>query len=230
MKDWLAVAWIALWMPVHTASLWLRDAQYYRHWTLLRVDLAMARAYWWRDPYFLARREGAGIDVPPETLTYGTTPWATAAALLRAVEAKAGERFLELGAGQGRMAFFARIHAGLTVDAYELLPTFVRVADTIRQHLRVDRVTFHQANLLTADLTHTDIVYLAGTCLDDATLGALETKLAWLKPGARVISLSFPLEAPGLEIIGQVPIAVSWGNSTAYLHRMAVRSESAQPE
>jgi SAM-dependent methyltransferase len=220
MRNWLAVVWISLWMPLHTAALWLEDARYYRHLRLLRVDWALWRAYWWRDRYFLARREGRRLDVPPETLTYGTTPWSTAADLLKRVDAKPGERFLELGAGEGRLAFFARVWGDLTVDAYELLPTFVRVADRIVKRLSLDRITFHQANLLAADLAMADIVYLAGTCLDDPTIDTLQDRLRWLKPGARVISLSFPLDVPGLELMAEVPIAVSWGHSTAYVQRM----------
>jgi SAM-dependent methyltransferase len=221
MRNWLAVVWISLWMPLHTLALWLTDARYYWNWRLLRVDVALWRAYWWRDPHFLARREGRRLDVPAETLTYGTTPWATTADLLRRVNAKPGERFLELGAGQGRLAFFARLWGNLTVDAYELLPTFVRVAERICQDLRLERITFHQANLLEADLATADIIYLAGTCLDDATIDRLQTRMRRLKPGARVISLSYPLDVPGLELIADVSIPVSWGSSTAYVQRMA---------
>lgn len=224
MRNWLAVFWISLWLPFHTAALWCEDARFYRQWRLLRVDWGLFWAYWWRDRYFLARREGRRLDVPAETLTYGTTPWTTAADLLRRLDAKPGERFLELGCGEGRLAFFARIWAGLTVDAYELLPTFVREAERLRRRLDLDRITFHQANLLDADPAVADIVFLAGTCLDDATIDRLQARLRWLKPGARLISLSFPLDVPGLEVIAEVPIPVSWGHSTAFLQRMTVSS------
>jgi SAM-dependent methyltransferase len=224
MRNWLAVLWISLWLPLHTAALWLQDARFYRQFRLLRVDWGLALAYWWRDRYFLARREGRRLDVPPETLTYGTTPWATAADLLRRVDAKPGERFLELGCGEGRLAFFVRIWGDLTVDAFDLLPTFIRVAERIRQRLRLERISFHQANLLEADLATADIVYLAGTCLDDETIDRLQERMRWLKPGARLICLSYPLDVPGLELIAEVPIAVSWGHSTAYLQRMTPSS------
>ena len=220
MKDWLAILWLSLWMPVHTLGLRCRDARYYRHPGLWRVDWLLWRAYWWRDPYFLARREGGRLPVPSETLTYGTTPWVTVASLLQRLDARPGERFLELGAGDGRVAFFARLYAGLTVEAYELLPTFVRVAREIRQRLAVADLTFHQANLLEADLQTADLIYVAGTCLDDETISALEVRLCRLKPGARVVSLSYPFEVPGLAVVATVDIPVSWGRSTAYLQRM----------
>lgn len=221
MRDWLSILWISVWVPIHAVGLWCQDARrFYGDARVRRFDRWLWQAYWWRDPYFLARKEGRRLPVDPSTLTYGTTPLVTIADLLQRVEARPGERFYELGCGQGRVALFAATWAGLDVDAWELLPTFVSVAERIRSRLQLANLRLHQANLLEADLSQADVVYLAGTCLDDETIDRLCERAKALRPGARVISLSFPLDTPGLETIAQIPVPVSWGRSTAYLQRM----------
>ena len=59
---------------------------------------------------------------------------------------------------------------------------------------------------------------------EDLVRRSLERLAGLVKPGARVISLSFPLEVDGLELLAEVPIAVSWGQSTAFVQRKTASS------
>ena len=109
---------------------------------------------------------------------------------LRLADLKAGERFVDLGCGDGRVVIEAAERFGADATGYEIALPMVLVC-LLRK--RRERVRFLFKSLFKADLSNVDVVYLFGT--PPTLRGKLTAKLEReLKPGARVVSYAFSLE------------------------------------
>jgi len=103
---------------------------------------------------------------------------------------KAGESFVDLGCGDGRVVIEAAEKFGADASGYEIALPMILVLLLRRKR---ERVRFRFKSLFDADLTKTDVVYLFGT--PPTLRGKLTAKLEReLKPGARVVSYAFSLE------------------------------------
>jgi len=103
---------------------------------------------------------------------------------------KAGETFVDLGCGDGRVVIEAAEKFGADASGYEIALPMIVVLLLRRKR---ERVRFHFKSLFDADLSKADVVYLFGT--PPTLRGKLTAKLEReLKPGARVVSYAFSLE------------------------------------
>lgn len=102
---------------------------------------------------------------------------------------KAGETFVDLGCGDGRMVIEAAKRGARAVGYEIALPMIVTCL--VRRKPSGARFVFR--DLFKADLSRADIVYLFGT--PPTLRGTLVEKLEReLKPGARVLSYAFALD------------------------------------
>lgn len=109
---------------------------------------------------------------------------------LKLAELKAGETFVDLGCGDGRVVIEAAERFGADAIGYEIAIPMILVC-LLRK--RRERVRFVFKSLFAADLSKADVVYLFGT--PPTLRGKLTAKLEReLKPGARVISYVFTLD------------------------------------
>lgn len=114
-----------------------------------------------------------------------------AARLARLLALKPGERFLELGCGDGRVTVAVAKQSGASATGVELsLLQFF--AAWIRGRLaRVPGVSFRLGDAFSSDVSHADGVYLF---LMPETYEKIRPKLeAELKPGARVVTYVWPM-------------------------------------
>lgn len=109
---------------------------------------------------------------------------------LKLADLKAGETFVDLGCGDGRVVIVAAEKFGADASGYEIALPMILVLMLRR---RRERVRFFYKSLFEADLSKADVVYLFGT--PPTLRGQLTAKLEReLRPGARVVSYAFPLD------------------------------------
>lgn len=186
--------------------------------TARRIELAL----WWRyglgQAYRISLRErpektgGAGVR-----FTYGETPRATAGRLLDRAALSTADRFLELGAGIGRVSLLAASR-GASAEGIEQVPTFVRNASRIAERLSLP-ARFRCADLFTADWSSATVLYITPTAFSAADLARLEACYATIQPGARLISLTEPPKHPGFELLSMDVLDFSWGPATVFVHQ-----------
>ena len=62
----------------------------------------------------------------------------------------------------------------------------------------------------------TRVLLVHGTCYGEATTARIAAACAWLAPGTFVVSVSRPLPAPCLQLLGQRSVRASWGDATVF--------------
>lgn len=220
-------------LPIGIANLFynlslflLESLLFFIHWNLWRLRWLLLTHYLIGGPWIFSRLEGSRKSVREsgvslEDLTYGETPFLTARELLLWARVTRDDTLLDVGSGTGRVVLFSSLYFGLKSVGVEILPTFVRVARLIARKLKNEKAEFIEGNFLHLDFSPFTIVYVAGTSFTLQTLKALKEKLKDLRSGARVISLSTPLRAPHLEVVGEKICSFSWGKTRVFLHKRA---------
>ena len=190
-----------------------------KHWQL---EAALAWRYGLGQAYRTSLRErprrppGQGV-----AFTYGETPPRTAERLLNLTALSAGDRFLELGAGIGRVTLRAALR-GADATGVEQLPSFVRSANRIAARLGLaDRCRFIQGDLFDADWSQATVLFTTPTTFSEADLDRLEGCYDTLQPGARLITLTQPPRHPGFTQLVMDVLDFSWGPATVFVHQRA---------
>jgi outer membrane protein assembly factor BamB len=125
---------------------------------------------------------------------FSPTPHDVVAKMLELARVKEDDVVFDLGSGDGRIVVEAAKRFGCRAVGYELDPALVKVSrQTARQAGVTDRVTFHQADLFTADLSQADVLALY---LLPVQTGRLIPRLKRMRPGVRIVSHQFPI--PGV--------------------------------
>jgi SAM-dependent methyltransferase len=131
---------------------------------------------------------------PPATeaesdVIFVPTPDDVVAEMLAMAEVTAHDVVYDLGSGDGRIVLAAARVYGSKAVGYETDPQLVEQSRSlIRDQELGGRVTIHQADLFTADLTGADVI---AVYLPTELMTRLLPQLEKLKPGARIISHQF---------------------------------------
>jgi SAM-dependent methyltransferase len=125
---------------------------------------------------------------------YSPTPHDVVAKMLALAEVEKEDIVFDLGSGDGRIVIAAAKKYGCRAVGYELDRELVQLSRQKAREAGVeDRVTFHQADLFTADLTCADVVALYLLPIQNERL---IPQLKRLPAGARIISHQFQI--PGV--------------------------------
>jgi SAM-dependent methyltransferase len=183
--------------------------KYYRKWGFAKKDLRLAMLYAMRSPYkvskdFLVARGKRDVHV------YGETPLTTMAKIIKECGVKEGDRLYELGCGTGRTCLWLREFVGCEVVGVERIPTFVRNARKV-----LTDVEFRQEDFFAQDYGDADVVYLYGSCMDELEADRMSQALQGMRAGARVISVSFPLD--GFKVLKKFNARFIWGKAEVFL-------------
>lgn len=206
---------------------------HYRNAAFRRVDRALLARYRFRNPYRISRRflESQGVG---DVHTYGETPLSTIERLARQCGLNHGDVVYELGCGRGRTAFWLRVCVGCSVVGVELVPSFVKLAGDVRGETGLDRIEFRNEDFLETDLDDGTFIYLSGTCLPDEIIERLTCRLATLKPGTRILTISYPLSeygtAASFRLVSRFPARFAWGETTAFLQEVDPLPAHVHPE
>jgi hypothetical protein len=157
---------------------------------------------------------------------YGSTPWATFMQIAEHLPLEPDDVFVELGSGTGHLCFFMHQALGVQAIGLEALNTFVTTAKTLVQELSqppydldLKGLSFYNLDFMTFHFPRGSIFYLAGTCFPAELQARIAEKLATTRSGTRVIALTHPLEAPGFELLHEIPATFSWGRDIARIYR-----------
>lgn len=141
---------------------------------------------------------------------YGETPLDTMLTVMRALDLRPEDQFIELGAGRGRGAYFVRHKVGCEVLALEMIPTFIEKAPG------GCGVQWRLGNFLEMDLCQGTAFYLYGTCMKDRDIKALCCKIP---KGAKIFTISYPLTdySDLYRLDGTYEVEFPWGKTEGYL-------------
>lgn len=196
--------------------------RYYVPLGFWKVDLLYLHHYLLHNPYRMShryiKREGS-----PGVPVYGETPLTTSAVLSSFARVSAKDHLVELGCGRGKGSIFFHMSTGCRVTGIEVIPEFVERAESIRTTLRLGGVRFVQGDLRAFDYRNADVLYFYGTTAEAPFIREVVERLrSTLRPGARVLSVSFALaeydETNQLILVASVPAVFPWGETEAFLH------------
>jgi SAM-dependent methyltransferase len=135
--------------------------------------------------------------------------------------------FYDLGSGSGKAVLSAILFFNVKKSiGIELLPPLYEKSnaqlekatqrfqhhDIEKEYLpQMGRIQFINASFLHYDFSDADIIYVAATCLTDATWNELISKMACLKPGSRIIVTTRMIHHEQFESIYQGIELMSWG-------------------
>ena len=131
------------------------------------------------------RRKGPDVIYVP-------TPQDVVDRMLELAEVKEGDLVYDLGCGDGRIVVAAAKNYGCKAAGFDIDPQRVQESqeNVARNQVR-DRVTIHQADVFTVDLSQADVVTLY---LLPSLNVRLIPQLEKLKPGARIVSHDFDMK------------------------------------
>jgi hypothetical protein len=158
---------------------------------------------------------------------YGEIDFLSFYTILERVSPSSQDVFYDLGSGSGKAVLSATLFFNVKESfGIELLPPLYeqsiaqleKAAQRFQQHdaekeylPQVRRIQFINDSFLHYDFENADIIYVAATCLSDATWNDLISKMARLKPGSRIIVASRMIHHEQFESIYQGIELMSWG-------------------
>lgn len=157
------------------------------------------------------------VERPFGDFRYGETPYHTALEILREARLEAGETFMDMGCGRGKMVFTAALACQAHAVGVELLPTYHRIARKISTALQLDdRVEFWLQDFTLVEVFQADVIYIAGSIFEEVTRQELIALVEQLQPGSRWITVGWASEHPLLQLESSICRLFSWGRETVY--------------
>ncbi len=191
--------------------------RYSKNTLFCKLDRALKRAYFLQNPYQISRKFMTERN-EQEVHVYGETPLTSLEIIAKKCGLSSNDHLIDLGCGRGRALFFLVSHFGCTGVGIDWVATFIQKAKNIAEEIGERRVTFHCKDLSECDLSDASVVYLAGTCMEESYIEAVLRATEKLKSGAKVISVSFPIDAPHLQLQEQFEVPFLWGPAVIFLH------------
>lgn len=128
------------------------------------------------------------------SLIYGDVSARAVFGALQRIQACRSDRFLDLGCGCGLPVLVASRVVG-TASGVDLLPGVIDFCRRASSELGVSNASFEVRDLLSADLSGADILFVAGTAFSNALRTALRAKLLEARPGCVIVSVTHNLES-----------------------------------
>lgn len=194
---------------------------YYPKFSFMKVDLMLIAQYLGKNPFKISK-EFLTARGEKDIFAYGETPLSTMEKISKRAQITSKDTVYELGSGRGRTCFWLNSFLGCKVVGIEYIPEFVEKANAIVENLNLKGIEFKQEDMLEADLSEATVIYLYGTCLDEASIQKFVKKVEKLKSGTKIITVSYPLtdyaSAPFLEVMRAFPAQFTWGETDVYIH------------
>lgn len=193
--------------------------RYYRRLSFLFTDLLLSSHYIARTPHQVSKafmiEQGA-----KNIYTYGETPLTTLDRIARQCGILSKDVVYELGCGSGRTVFWLHHFIRCKAVGIDYQPTFIRRANRVKEWLRLDRIAFYLEDMLSANYRDATVIYLYGTCLEDAIIEKLLERFEQLKSGTKVITVSYPLTdySESYKLIKHFPARFPWGKAEVFLN------------
>ncbi len=160
-------------------------------------------------------------DRPYGDFRFGETPYATALEILKECQLQPGQLLMDLGCGRGKMVFTAALACGARAIGVELLPTYWKIAQKMRDRLGLqDLVEFWLEDFTLVEVFQADVVYVAGSIFAPETKEELLALVEQLQPGCRWVTVGWPCDHPLLELTSSQQRLFSWGYEVVRIYRV----------
>lgn len=185
--------------------------------SVIRLKLLLWRFYRFSPPHRLVEKQLPSHPHQGADLIYGEPFIFTLKKMFKRVNLKPEETLLDIGCGRGLGIFTAALFFQAQALGIEIIPDMVRRARIISRLMKIeDRAAFWPGDFLAGELPQADVIYLCGTTFSPETRKLLTEKLEILKPGTRLISLSYPLLSKKIKLKFSEKLFFSWGKATVY--------------
>ncbi|MBS0649155.1 MAG: methyltransferase domain-containing protein [Verrucomicrobia bacterium] len=151
-----------------------------------------------------------------EAFPYGETPLCSLKQIADRCGLKPEDKMVDLGCGRGRGVFFLAHHYGCQVHGIDKMRDFIDQASRLKEQYSVENASFLCEDLRNYDFSQATFVFFYGTIFSEEFVRELTEKLKVLPEGAKIITVSYPLE--GFELKDQFPVSFSWGTGEVYYH------------
>lgn len=220
-KEFLKLFWLNLIVAKRNFAEFVKVAwRYYWNASFRKTDLALICAYFFESPFrisknFLKNKGEANV------YAYGETPLTTLEQIAKECQFTNRDTVFELGCGRGRNCFWLNAFIGCKTIGIEYIPSFVEIANKVKDQCGVEDVEFRQENMFTADLHGATVLYLYGTCLEDSDIRTLIEHFHRLPSGTKIVTVSYALnefsEKQLFEIMRCFTASFTWGSTEVYL-------------
>ncbi len=191
--------------------------RYYRKPKFALVDSTLLLRYFFKSPYRIGREYKSSEP-------YGETPLVTLDTILSHCPIGPDDVAFELGCGRARACFWLSLYKGYKTVGIEYIPAFVERAEQLAKFYDVKNIEFRLGDILTADLSEATWIYLFGSALPDETITKLTKRLEKLKPGTKIITISYPLSAYTsndiIKVNQTLDVSFPWGETQAFIQEV----------
>ena len=202
MRLYLFIKWILLREQLQVCR------RYYRNWRFALADLLLGLSSLICNPYRLCRKRGE---------IYGETPITTLQEIANRLALTKEECWVDIGAGRGKGALWIATWVGCRVVAIEKIPYFSRVAWGIARLLRLHKLAVAPLDASKYIYSGATVAYLYGSSWSDQLWEEITRRLRTLPQGARVVSISAPIERNYFKLVDSFPVQFPWGETMAYV-------------
>lgn len=188
---------------------------YYRNLSFFLSDALLAGHYLFANPHRISRRfmQQRGES---NIYTYGETPLTTLDKIARKAHLLSHDTVYEVGCGSGRTIFWLNHFVKCRAIGIDYQRTFIQRASRVAKWRRLPNAHFHLQDMLERDYSDASAIYLYGTCLSDDTLEKLLKRFERLKPGTKVITVSYPLD--GYKLLTSFTGRFPWGKAEIFVN------------
>lgn len=223
MRETLKLFYLSFAVKLHYFSEWLKIAwKYYPNGRFCKADLLLRGFYLIFSPFKISKNFLCARG-DEDLYTFGETPLTTLDRIVKEASLTKDDSVYDLGCATGRTSLWLRYFIGCQVTGIEYIPSFVKHAEWVKKRCKVDKLTFLNEDMLEVDYEKASAVYLYGSCFEEEFIKQLINKLKALTPGAKVISVSYPLqefsEEPLFEVIKTFPAKFTWGEGNVYIQK-----------
>ena len=190
---------------------------YYRKIRFLIADLLLFLAYFFYNPFRIAKKHN---------VIYGETPLHTLDMIAERVRDSFKRYCHRYWLRPGEECCFANV-VGCKAIGIDLIPTFISKASRIQKITQSTRAQFLQRDFLTYDCRSATAIYLYGTTLEDDLIHKLITKFKTLSKGTKIITVSYPLSEydASFRLEKEFEVRFPWGKTTVYLNKLMHNTE-----
>lgn len=218
--EWIQLLGIRIWVEIRNTIEFVQVVgRYYSNREFLKLDFALWRAYFFRNPYKISKKflkaQGA-----KELHVYGETPLTSMEYIVKQCKITEKDTVIELGCGRGRACFWLHSFIHCKVIGIEYIPVFMRIANRIKTRYHLENIDFLCEDFLKSKLSAATILYLYGSTYEDEFIEQLVQKIEKLPKGVKIISVSYPLSdyiaLKSFKLISVFPVSFTWGEADVY--------------
>lgn len=215
-KTWFVLVGVRLKTTFVHFLFWIQDCvRFYPKLSFAKLDLYLHFRSLYPTPFQRSARyiKEKGWN---EEFTYGETPLSTLEKMARETSLSASDHVLDLGCGRGRTLFFLHYFYGCKVTGVECIPPLLELAQGVQEKFAVANVQCIKGDFFSLNLGDYNFIYLYGSMLTVDSVARLSKILAEVKPGTKLVTVSYPLEGDAFEVMKIFQGNFDWGTADIF--------------